>query len=236
VVDDNEVNNEVTSVTSETIEDDNKLVTRDEIDSNEEETLKPNFWSDPERTNKLEQAMELLAKVRIPSVKIPEDVLLAALVEVIGQLGWKDYANFSQTIRSVLTGRSQIPFAQKTRNQRTGKMDFWLIRVFINVGDGNKDYEFSGKKYNKVDVLMSRQFCNYLRSYCSDKLKDEAQFWAFTGSYNGKQHLDMSKLKQDDMNALVTEFGEIDSNNLVLIQFKHKSAEVFVGRKVEGNA
>ncbi len=107
-------------------------------------------------------------------------------------------------------------------------MDFWLIRVFIVVGENNKDYEFDGKKFNKRDVLMSRQFCENLREFCRTVLRDEAQFWTFTGTYKNKQHLDMTKINHNDMVAL-QEMGETDPNNLVMFQIKKKTAEVYVG-------
>lgn len=211
-------------------EDDNKLVTRDDL-NNESTPTEDNLWSDPDRLAKLRQEMQVLSKVRIPTEQLPEDVILKAMAEVLAELGWSDYASFNKTIRQVLTGPPRsVPFAIKTRNQRTGKMDFWLIRVFVNIGDANKEYEVDDKKYNKRDVLMSHQFCDYLREFCRTQLHDEAQFWTFTGSYRNKQHLDMAKLNQDDMAAL-RQIGEIDPNNLVMFQFKHKSAEVYVGSK-----
>jgi len=177
----------------------------------------------------LRQEMQVLSKVRIPVEQLPEEVILKAMAEVLAELGWSDYGSFNKTIKRILTGPPRsVPFAVKTRNQRTGKMDFWLIRVFVNIGDVNKEYEVDGKTYNKRDVLMSHQFCDYLRDFCRTELHDEAQFWTFTGSYRNKQHLDMSKLSQDDMAAL-RQIGETDSNNLVMFQFKKKVPEVYVG-------
>lgn len=216
-------------------EDDNQLVTREDLEEREVdkvETVKSSLWSDPDRLAKLRQEMQILAKVRIPVEPLPEEVILKAMAEVLAELGWSDYRSFNSTIKRILTGPPKsIPFAVKTRNQRTGKMDFWLIRVFINIGESNKEYEFDGKKYNKRDVLMSHQFCDYLRDYCRTELHDEAQFWTFTGSYRNKQHLDMSKLNADDMAALKNGLGETNANNLIMIQFKRKTAEVYVGAK-----
>jgi hypothetical protein len=226
-IDDREIKN----LSTESIEeDDNKLVSQKDLD--QDETPIKSLWSDPNRLSKLRQEMEVLSKVRIPVEELPEDVILKAMAEVLSQLGWCDYESFSATIKQILTGPPKsIPFAVKTRNQRTGKMDFWIIRVFVNIGDSNKEYEFNGKGYSKKEVLMSRQFCNYLRDFCRTELHDEAQFWTFTGSYNNKQHLDMSKLNQNDIAAL-RQIGETNPNNLTMIQIKKKSPEVYVGTKI----
>lgn len=202
-------------------QDDNKLVTRKDLENPK------NLWSDSERLSKLQQEMQLLSKVRIPVETFPDAVLLKAMGEVLGELGWDSYAKFSQTVRTILTNPRTVPFAVRTRNQRTGKMDFWLIRVFIKIND---DYEVDGKKFNKLDVLMSRSFGNYLRSFCKEVLRDEAQFWCFTGSYSGKQHLDMSKLNQFDLTALENCVGETNPDNLIMFQLKKHVPEVYVGR------
>jgi hypothetical protein len=218
-------------------DDDNKLVTREDLEKQDTDEIK-SLWSDPNRLAKLRQEMQVLSKVRIPVEQLPEEVILKAIAEVLAELGWSDYASFNKTIKRILTGPPRsVPFAVKTRNQRTGKMDFWLIRVFVNIGDVNKEYEVDGKTYNKRDVLMSHQFCDYLRDFCRTELHDEAQFWTFTGSYRNKQHLDMAKLSQDDMAAL-RQIGETDPNNLVMFQFKKKVPEVYVGglrKQVEGD-
>jgi len=215
--------------------DDNKVVTAADL---EEETIPiiSNLWSDPERLNKLASEMRAITKVRIVRETYPEDVLLKAMAEVLTTVGWYDYEQFSKTIHRILTGPPRsVPFSVKTRNARTGKMDFWLIRAFINVTDDNQEYVIDEKNYNKKDVLMSKQFCEFLRQYCREQLKDEVQFWAFTGTYKGKQQLDMSKLTQSDINALES-IGETNPDNLVMFQFKKKSPEVMVGRKTENDA
>ncbi len=214
-------------------DDDNKLVTRDDLETCDNPV--PSLWTSSDRLAKLRAEMQILAKVRIPIEQLPEEVILKAMAEVLSKLGWSDYASFNRTIRRVLTGPPKVvPFAVKTRNQRTGLMDFWLIRVFVMVGDSNKEYQVNGKHYNKRDVLMSHQFCDYLRDFCRTELHDEAQFWTFTGSYRNKQHLDMDKLSQDDVTAL-RQMGDptdfLNSNNLVMFQFKKKVPEVYVGGK-----
>jgi hypothetical protein len=222
------------STATENIDDDNKLVTSADLESDKEESEsnpRTNLWLDTERLNKLSKEMEALSKVRIVKEKYPEEVLIKAMAEVLASVGWYDYQQFSNTINRILNGPPRsVPFSVKTRNQRTGKMDFWLIRAFINIAvEGNTDYVVNDIKYNKKDVLMSKQFCEFLRDYCRTQLKDEVQFWAFTGTYKGKQHLDMSKLTSSDVEALQS-IGETNPNNLCLFQFKKKSSEVIVGK------
>ena len=217
--------------------DDNTLVTRDDLKEVNEPVRAKSLWSDSNRLEKLRSEMNMLSTVRIPVEQIPENIILKAMAEVLAELGWDNYDAFSRTINRILKGPPRsVPFAVKTRNQRSGKMDFLLIRVFINVGENNYEIEVENdgkmqtRKYKKRDVLMSHQFCDYLRDYCRTELHDEAQFWMFTGLHKNKQRLDMSKLNQDDMNALKA-LGEINANNLVMVQLKKKTPEVYVGGK-----
>jgi len=210
--------------------DDNKLVRSEDLVSEPEEKVPKNLWSDPDRLKTLKAEMQALSNVRFVKEKYPETVLMKAMAEVLTSVGggWYDYSQFSNTIRRILTGPSHtVPFAVKTRNQRTGAMDFWLIRAFINV-KMSPTYTVEFKDYNKREILMSKQFCEYLRQYCREQLKDEVQFWAFTGTYKGKQQLDMSRLHPSDINALES-IGETNPDNLVMFQFKKKTPEVFVG-------
>lgn len=213
-------------------EDDNKVVTSADLASEPEEKPIATLWSDPERLKLLATKMQAVSKVRFVREKYPEPVLMEAMVEVFNTVDWYDYNTFASTIRRILTGPPRsVPFAVKTRNKRTGKMDFWLIRAFINV-KASPVYSVDGTDHSKRDVLMSKQFCEYLRDYCRTQLKDEVQFWAFTGTYKGKQQLDMSLLHQSDIEALESpNFGETDPDNLVMFQFKKKIPEIYVGRK-----
>jgi hypothetical protein len=212
--------------------DDNKLVTRDDIKHTETKTTTTTtaLWSDPDRLSKLQKEMQSLSKIRITTEKFPEDVLLKAMADVLSEVGWYNYAEFNRSVNLILTGKSgSVPFSTKTRDLRTGKMDFWLVRVFLYVDE--KSYEFEGKMYSKLEVLMSQQFCMYLRGFCKTQLKDEAQFWSFTGSYVGKQHLDVTRFSQSYMTILTKQFGEVvNPDNLVMIQWKKKTPETMVGR------
>ncbi len=222
------------------IDDDNKLVTYDDLESNsdsEESPVMTNLWSDPERLKKLNQEMNKLAKVRNSTEKFPDTVLNKAMGEVLNEVTWDNYESFKQTVKNILESRTtknnkSPPFSILTKNKQSGEMNFWIVKVFINVGE-NVNYEVDNKKYNKKEVLMSRQFCNYLKSFCKEVLKDEVQFWSFTGSYEGKQHLDMSvsRVRSDELKILMEMNKETNANNLVMFQFKHKNPEVYVGRK-----
>ncbi len=153
-------------------DDDNKLVTREDLETRADSPIPTkSLWADSDRLAKLRAEIQVLTKVRIPVEQLPEEVILKAMAEVLSELGWSDYGSFNKTIRRILTGPPKaVPFAVKTRNQRTGLMDFWLIRVFVVVGDTNKEYEVDGKQYSKRDVLMSHQFCDYLRDFCRTEL------------------------------------------------------------------
>lgn len=202
-------------------DDDNCLVTKETIDKS------INLWNDKERLVKLQKEMEMLSKIESPTNEYPKEVIAVAMEEVLNTLKWDDYSTFQNIVNTILTGpRNKIPFSMKTRDKRTGKLDFWLLRIFLKVGE----YSVDDKVYDKRDVLMSRQFCDYLREFCRTELKDQVQFWTFTGTYRNKQHLDMSKLTQDDQNQLKL-MGEVDPNNLVMFQFKKKVPEVYIGAK-----
>jgi hypothetical protein len=226
---------EVVEVAEVVTNEDDTLVTKDDLECEvgsepevENEAVK-SLWSDPERVAQLHKQMNLLKKVRIPTQRIPEEVLIEGMAEVLGELGWNDYEKFSNTIKTIINGRPQDlpPFSLKTRDQRTSKMDFWIIRIFINIKSSYVDS--TGKSYGKKDVLMSREFCEYLRQYCRDVLRDEVQFWSFTGTYRGKQHLDMSRITQHDLNIL-KKTGRTNPDELVMFQMKRKCPEVYVGQ------
>ncbi len=222
--------------TSEQYEnDDNVLITSKDLhahdEEEEEEVIKPviDLWSDPERIAKLQNEMKQLSKLRINTEKYPEDIIIKAVADVLSQVEWSDYNSFSDTIERILTGpKNCVAFGSRTKNQSTGEMDFWILRVFIAIND--RFYEFNDKVYSKKDVLMSQQFSSYLRNFCETKLKDETQFWTFTGTHKGKQQLQMSKLTAADTLNLRS-VGESNPDNLVMIQFKKKTPEVMIGAK-----
>lgn len=215
------------------VEDDNKLVTKEDLQQKTDEET--NLWSDQSLLDKLNEEMNKLAKVRLPVKQLPELVLIKAMAEVLSELEWSDYTSFRNSINRILTSRppNTVPFSIKTVDQRTNKKDFWVIRVFIDIGDKFYEVEESDgtiSKFSKLTVLMSHQFCSYFRDYCRTQLNDEAQFWTFTGSYRNKQHLDMSKINERDM-AILKQRGETNPNNLVMFQIKKKTPEVYLGSK-----
>lgn len=204
-------------------DDDNKLVTLEDL-------VEPmtNLWEDPVRLEKLRKEIKVLTKIRILPGQFPETVIVAAMTEVLSEVGWSDYNSFRNVVNRILTKpRHSVPFAKKVRDKLTGRMDYWLIRAFIDV-KGN--YEAAdGSKFSKKEVLMSRQLCEYLREFCHTELKNEVQFWTFTGSGEDKQKLDISRLNPYELETLTTLIGETDADNLVMFQFKKKTKEVYVG-------
>jgi len=155
-----------------------------------------------------------------PKRTYSEAVMMKALAEVLGSLGWYDFEQFSNMVDLILNGPPRsVPFSYKTKNVQTGEMDFWLVRIFINI---SPDYEVEEVVYNKKEVLTSKQFSDFLRQYCREQLEDKVQFWTFTGTSSGNQHLDMTKLNRYDISLLQDTIGETNGENLVMIQFKKK--------------
>lgn len=207
-------------------DDDNRLVTAADLkDDGTDDAAVATKWDDKDTLSQLEKEMEQLSKLRMTKNTIGDDVIDMAMNDVIGALGWGTYAQFKNTVTRILTSHraDRIPFSVRTKDQQTGQMDFWLIRSFV--------HGVSGGEYapgiNKKSVLMSRQFSDKLRNHCRTQFNDEVQFWIFTGSYKGKQHLDISKLNQCDIDIL----GNVDSNDIVMVQFKKKTPEVMVGAR-----
>jgi len=213
-------------------DDDNKLVSAQDLNSDtEEEKVAPTLWSDSERLKKLSIEMEALSKLRVVKERYPETVLLKAMAEVLTSVGWYSYEQFAKTVNTILSGNQRsVPFSMRTKDKITKVQDFWLVRAFINISTkDNRVYEIDGVNYNKKDVLMSKEFSKYLNQYCLEQFKGEVQFWTFTGSYTGKQHLDMGKLTRSDIRALES-IGETNADNLVMFQFKKRTTEVMVGK------
>jgi len=228
-------------------EDDNKLVTSADLVANTETVPEPvsdtesvpeppvkNFWSDTERLARLQAEMQKIATVRIPVISLPEAVLLMAMAEVLAHVGWPNYAEFDKTRTLILTSNKKIPFAMRPQNVRTGAYDFWIKRSFIRVRDSNGDmyFEFENKKYDKREIFMSREFCNYLRDFCNDMpngLRKEVQFWIFNAESKGTQKLDPAKVSPSDLALLKRQYADLDFNDFVMLQFKHREPEQRVG-------
>jgi len=205
-------------------EEDNKVVDSEDLNSEHEEVT--NIWSNKNTLNALAEEMAKLSKVKFNVEQIPEKVIIKAIAEVLSNVGWTSIEGFHKTIDTILYCPPRIiPFSIKAKDKNTGKNDFWILRTFIDI---KQQYEVDGKKYNKQNILMSRQFCNSLREYCRTELNDRVQFWTFTGSYTGKQNLDMTKLSQSDIKLLDQMFGETNPRNLVMFQFKKKVPEVYI--------
>lgn len=121
-----------------------------------------------------------------------------------------------------------MPFTLKIKDKFTNKWNFWIVKSFVNVNSKFYKIDTEGESsisFPKKNVLMSKQFTDYIRDYCKNTLLDQVQVWIFTGSYVGRQHLDLSKVNKDDLDLLDTK----DPNDLVMVNFKRKVPEVHIG-------
>jgi hypothetical protein len=220
-------------------QDENHLITASDLEEDEvkEPELEPNLWDSKELLESLAKDMDVLGGIRFKKQVLSTEVLDLALKEVLKSVGWDNYQNFCDTVYDILNGPrngpTRVPFSVKTRDKLTNRMDFWLVRSFIHVDEENSEYKAepdSTESFSKKTVLMSREFSSHLRTYCKDVLKDEVQFWVFTGSYKGKQHLDLTKFNDSDIKRLQNGGKKLNPDNLIMIQFKKKAPEVIIGK------
>jgi hypothetical protein len=205
------------------MEDDNKLVTLEEL---EEEEKVVTEWDNVDKLKYSKDQMDKLMQVKF--VSYSQEVIDTAIGEVLRSVGFDEYESFRYTIDSILTG-TRIPFSLRTKDKLTGNMDFWLVRTFINV-QKNSVIVHEEKEYNKKEVLVSKQFCDTLRKFCKEQLNDEVQFWFFTTGMEGAQNLDMSKFSNSDK-TLLSARGDNNPDDLILYQFKKKHHEIMVGKE-----
>lgn len=191
-------------------------------------------WNDVEIIQKLDAQMEQLNNLKFSSNLYPESVLIQALNDVLPE-EWNTFPGFVQYTNKLIYSKKadRIPFTLKIKDKFTNKWNFWIVKSFVNVN--NKFYNMntsdeSSVSFPKKSVLMSKQFIDFLRDYCKNNLKDQVQVWIFTGSYLGRQHLDLSKVNKDDLELLDSK----DPNDLVMVNFKRKVQEVMVGGVVGG--
>lgn len=187
------------------------------------------LWNNTEIIEKLDSQMDQLNNLKFSSNMYPESVLIQALDDVIPN-EWRTFEGFGQyTNRLIYSKKSErMPFTLKIKDKFTNKWNFWIVKSFVNVN--NKFYQVvtedeSSLSFSKKNVLMSKQFSDFVRTYCKDTLRDQVQVWIFTGSYVGRQHLDISKVNSDDLELLDT----TEPNDLVMVNFKRKVPEVLVG-------
>jgi hypothetical protein len=198
---------------------DNKLVTMDDINKEDEiETL----WSNNDKLDILEKQMNDLENVRFDSYD--HQVITYALSEFLDKIKWNNYSEFSENTNEILKGH-KVPFSIRTKDKNTGKMDFWLTRLFINIKT-NPHITVNNTQFKFKNVLLSKQFNDRLRKYCKEELKDETHFWCFSGTTDGEHKLDLSKLSNDDLNLLD---GDNDPHNYVMFQMKKKNREIMIG-------
>ncbi len=189
-------------------------------------------WKDTEIIEKLDSQMEQLNGLKFSTNMYPQSVLIQALDEVLPS-EWKTIEGFAQyTNRLIYSKKSErMPFTLKIKDKFTNKWNFWIVKSFVNIN--NTWYKVteneSSVSFPKKNVLMSKQFSDFIREYCKNTLQDQVQVSIFTGSYEGRQHLDMSKVNKDDLKLLDT----TEPNDLVMTNFKRKVSNVMVGHKDE---
>lgn len=181
-------------------------------------------WENVEVLEKLDKQMDVLYSLKFSSNMYPDQVMGMALNEVLPR-NWETYEGFSNYINKLVYSKKddRMPFTQKVKDKFTGKWNFWIVKSFVNVND--KFYVHNGVQYPKKAVLMSKQFNDYLRDFCKLMLNDKVQALTFTGSFTGRQNLDMTKVNKNDLVLLDT----VDPNDLVMVNFKRKVVETLVG-------
>lgn len=187
------------------------------------------MWNNVEMVQKLDAEMEQLNHLKFSSNLYPESVLIQALNEVLPQ-EWRTFEGFVQYTNRLIYSKKvdRMPFTLKIKDKFTNKWNFWIVKSFVNVNSKFYKIDTEGESsisFPKKNVLMSKQFTDYIRDYCKNTLLDQVQVWIFTGSYVGRQHLDLSKVNKDDLDLLDTK----DPNDLVMVNFKRKVPEVHIG-------
>ena len=206
------------------MEDDNKLVTLEQLSKEHDNNIKT-IWDNEEIINELNSQMEMLSKVKFTPYST--DVLNAAKNEILGCLGWTTKENFEGVILKILKGE-KIPLSLRTKDKTTSNLDFWLQRC---VFDTSKDqfYNVNDVQYSKSDVLLSKQFSDFLKKYIKEEFGDRVQFWCFSGSIiSGEQILDVSKFSKEDIKYIqrICEKEDFNPKSLIMFQFKKKIPEV----------
>lgn len=208
------------------MEEDNKLVTLADLDEIEETDEKVvTLWDSGDIIRYANENMEKLKKIKFKNY--PQSVLDMAMSEIFDGIGWNSYHAYKNNVENIVNG-VRYPFCLRTKDKLSGKLDFWLVRTFINFAKF-PTYTIEDKVYKKKEVLVSKQFNNYLRKYCKEQLKDEVQFWFFTGTLNGEQNLDMSRFSNADK-ILLNSRGDNNPDDLILYQFKKKNNEIMIGK------
>lgn len=192
----------------------NTLVSANDLKATE--VKKPSKWSDLNVLSQLQQEMKALEQVKVVKQPFSENVLMKALADVLHTLNWSTYESFQASIQGLLDRSIRIPFSQIARDRVTGERDFWLIRVFVPL---------KGAKYlshTKKEVLLSKEFHQFLRTFIREQLNGEVHFTILTGD-----KLDLSKLPgfmDNDLRTLPTQ----SPFELVMVQFKKKSTEKYI--------
>jgi hypothetical protein len=205
-------------------EEDNKIVTLADLEENDETEKVVTQWDSKDKIKYASENMEKLKNIKFENY--PQNVLDLAMFEILDGIGWTDYVTYKNNVENIING-IKYPFCLRTKDKLSRKLDFWLVRTFINFSKF-PTYNIEDKVYKKKEVLVSKQFNNCLRKYCKEQLKDEVQFWFFTGTLNGEQKLDMSRFSSTDM-ILLSSRGDGNPDDLIMFQFKKKTREIMVG-------
>lgn len=212
-------------------DDDNRQVSAADLEEQDQlsEAETTNMWDNKESVAKLQKAIDSLSQLRINKVLYPTEVMILATADALGRFEWMNYESFNNFKNRILSERGNPPFTVKTKDQHTNLYDFWIVRSFININDN--PYTHNNVTYNKKDVLLSNQFNRCLVQYCKTILKDEVQFWIFTGTRTDNQKLSMSRYTDKEVNDIFNMTGTKNADELVLIQFKKKTPELMIGAK-----
>jgi len=144
----------------------------------------------------------------------PEHILIKGIVDIFSKLGWYNHRSFKKSTYDLIDNNNvHIPFKEVSQNKITGRFDFWIIRTYIEVGN-DKFYE----NYLKKDVLVSKQFTQFILNYCSECFHNEVGIWTFYGNRHGDYHKSLI-IPYKDQHALKSN----DPNKFVMFQFKKKN-------------
>lgn len=202
--------------------DENELVTLDELTAVEEEVPKSK-WDDPEVIKSVQKEVKALCNVRFKRNVMSENVLKQGLKLILGDL-WTDYRSFKRLTTAIATGRERRLFCSRLTNKETYRYDYWIVRNFVLLKLDDIDLtitdESTGAEFTKKQVLTSRDFNQFMKVYCKNDLQDEAHYSSFSGNL-----LDLSKFEKD-----LSKLPDPNPHNLILVQFKMKNPEIVIGR------
>jgi len=165
-------------------------------------------------------------KLNISLYYYPEGLLYKALKDVFSKFDWITYNNFRKTINDIM-GDKNIPFTSKIFDNVKKVKDVWIVHMYVFVG--NREYEYNKRYYSKREILLSKDFRNYLIEHCSTILKDEVvcKFFAGPDYASGNiELLDMNKATKQELISL-SSISDLDANKFVLISFRKRFQRLY---------